>query len=240
MRHVRYALLALGMILPGASFAGDVSALQILGFTPDGGVFAFEDYGIQDGSGFPYASRFYINTATDDFLPNTPIRVRIDDESADLATARTQARSQGEAVVPEATLTANPGFTAGFNAITEYSADPHRLVVNPRPVLPPVDRPVEFRIEELPMGAPADCQGIDDISGFRLVRVDAEPGGQTTLVHEDSSVPASRNCPQGYRIGAVQTFFPESGDPVFAVLIAIRSMGFEGPDYRWIAVTGKL
>ena len=60
MRHVRYALLAIGMILPGASLAGDVSALQILGFTPDGGVFAFEDYGIQDGSGFPYASRFYI------------------------------------------------------------------------------------------------------------------------------------------------------------------------------------
>jgi predicted secreted protein len=240
MRNVRSALLATCLLFPGAGFAGDVSALHIIGFTPDGGVFAFEDYGVQDGSGFPYASRFYINTATDDFLPGTPIRVRIDDESAELATARAQARSQGDAIVAEATLSANPGFTAGFNAITEYSADPYRMVVNPRPVFPPADKRVEFRLEEIPMVAPADCQGIDDIAGFRLVRVDAEPGGQTTLIHEDGSVPASRNCPQGYRIGAVQTFHPESGDPVFAVMIAIRSMGFEGPNYRWIAVTGKL
>jgi predicted secreted protein len=25
----------------------------------------------------------------------------------------------------------------------------------------------------------------------------------------------------------------------YAVLIAVRRFGFEGPDYRWIAVTGK-
>lgn len=240
MRHVRSALLAVAMSLPGASIAGDVSSLNIIGFTPDGGVFAFEDYGIQDGSGFPYSSRFYINTVTDGFLPNTPIRVRIDDESTDLATARAQARTQGEAVVPEATLAANPGFTAGFNAITEYSADPYRIVVNPRPVFPPADRPLEFRLEELPLPSPADCQNFGDIAGFRLVRVNADPGGQTALLHEDSSVPASRNCPQGYRIGGVQTFYPETGEPVFAVLIAVRSVGFEGPNYRWIAVTGRL
>jgi predicted secreted protein len=41
-------------------------------------------------------------------------------------------------------------------------------------------------------------------------------------------------------IGIFQTFYPRSGDPVYAILIAIRSYGFEGPDFRWIAVTGKL
>lgn len=240
MRQVRSALLAVAALWPGISVAGEASTLQILGFTPDGGVFAFEDYGIQDGSGFPYSSRFYINTANDAFLPQTPIRVRIDDESAGLVAARAQARSQGEAVVSEATLAANPGFTAGFNAITEYSADPHRIVVNPRPVFPPIDAPVEFRLETIPMLAPGSCQGSDDIAGFRLVRVDSAPGGQTILLHEDSSVPASRNCPQDYRIGGVQTFHPQSGDPVFAVLIAVRSIGFEGPNHRWIAVTGRL
>ena len=41
-------------------------------------------------------------------------------------------------------------------------------------------------------------------------------------------------------IGIFQTFYPRSGDPVYAILIASRSYGFEGPDFRWIAVTGKL
>ena len=52
---------------PLAAHAGDVAELEILGFTGDGGVFAFEEYGVQDGSGFPYANRYYIDTADDTF-----------------------------------------------------------------------------------------------------------------------------------------------------------------------------
>lgn len=220
--------------------AGDAAELNMLGFTADGGVFAFEEYGIQDGSGFPYANRFYIDVATDSFLPGTPIRARLDDESASLEDARAQARAQGEAIVPEAVLAANRGFTAGFNAITELSADPHRMAVNPRPVVPPIDRPVEFRIEEIALEQPERCEHFGPVVGYRLIRLGATPGETAQLLHEDGSIPASRNCPLGYRIGAVQTFFPEGGDPVFAVVIAIRSVGFEGPDHRWIAVPGRL
>ena len=49
----------------------------------------------------------------------------------------------------------------------------------------------------------------------------------------------SRGCPIGYRIGAVQTFSTDSLS-AYAVLIAVRQYGFEGPDFRWIAVTGRL
>jgi predicted secreted protein len=40
--------------------------------------------------------------------------------------------------------------------------------------------------------------------------------------------------------GGLQTFYPQSGQPAFAVIIAVRGFGFEGPDYRWLAVTGRL
>jgi hypothetical protein len=43
---------------PLVAQAGDAAKLDILGFSKDGGVFAFEEYGVQDGSGFPYANRF--------------------------------------------------------------------------------------------------------------------------------------------------------------------------------------
>ncbi len=223
----------------GAAKAGDAAELEILGFSNDGGVFAFEEYGIQDGSGFPYANRYYIDTDTDTFLKGTPIRVRIDDETASLADARRQARDKGEAVVKQAELAANPGFTAGFNAITELSADPYRMVVNPRPVFPAIDKPLEFRLDILLFGEVAQCHGMGEAVGLRLLRVDASDGGRTQTVHEDKALPQSRNCPTGYSIGAVQTFSTQNRLSHYAVLIAVQQVGFEGPNHRWMAVTGK-
>lgn len=220
------------------AFAGDAAELSILGFSADGSLFGFEEYGVQDGSGFPYANRFYIDTKSDNFVPGTPVRVRLDDEAASVTEARAAAREQGQNVAQDAML--ESGFTAGFNAITELSADPHRLAVNPRPVFPPIDPPVEFRIEEIALEQPENCHGLGEAVGFRLVRTGLAPGEAAQIVHEDTSIPASRNCPLGYRLGAVQTFFPETGAPVYAVLVAVRSLGFEGPNHRWIAIPGKL
>jgi predicted secreted protein len=219
--------------------AGDVAELEILGFTKDGGVFAFEEYGVQDGSGFPYANRYYIDTNDDSFLKGTPIRVRIDDENATLEAARLEARQKGEAIVKQAELTANRGITAGFNPVTELSADPHRMAVNPRPIFSPVDQPLEFRLDEVGLNNTEGCQSQGEINGFRLLRIEAQDGGTTKLLHEDKSIPKSRGCPNGYRIGAVQTFSMDSLSG-YAVLISVRQYGFEGPNFRWIAVTGRL
>ncbi|RST86327.1 DUF2259 domain-containing protein [Aquibium carbonis] len=219
--------------------AGNISALEILGFDADASIFAFEEHGIQDGSGFPYANRFYVDVATDGFVPGSPIRVRIDDENATLEEARSQARTRGQAIVADAELAQNRGYTAGSNAITELSADPHRMAVNPRPVIPPIDTAVEFRLEEYDLEA-TGCENLGPTKGYRLLRVDLAAGGSVSLLHEDSRIPSSRGCPLGYRIGAVQTVHPDTGLPSFAVLIAVRSFGFEGPSYHWIAVAGRL
>ena len=230
------ALLAAGM----AAHAGDTAEVHVLGFSADGSVFAFEQYGVQDGSGFPYAERYYIDTANDSFVAGTPVRVRLDSEDATLAQARAAARKQSQQVISDADLAAHPGFRAGWNAVTELSADPHRLAALPRPVFPPIDAPVEFRLEEVPVSAPDQCRNLGEIVGFRLLRVGTVAGGQTTLVHQDDHIPASRGCPLGYRIGGLVTYYPRSGPPVYALLIAIRQVGFEGPDFRWLAVTGRI
>ena len=224
----------------GAARAGDTATVEILGFSADGGIFAFEEYGVQDGSGFPYANRYYINTTNDSFLPGTPVRVRLDQDGAALAEARAQARAQSQSVINDAILAENRGFTAGWNAVTELSTDPFRLEVNPRPVFPAIDDPLEFRLTELPMPDAAECHGFGEAAGFRLSRIGVAPGTQSDVVHEDTTIPTSRGCPLGYSLAGVQTFHPAGGAPVFAVVIAIRALGFEGPDHRFIAVTGQL
>lgn len=236
----RPAVLALPVAFAGVpAVAGSVAEPEILGFSADASIFAFEEYGIQDGSGFPYANRYYIDVATDGFVSGTPIRVRIDDENASLDQARDRARASGQAIVPDAELAQNRGHTAGINAVTELSADPFRMAVNPRPAIPPIDEAIEFRIEEYALDA-TGCENLGPTMGFRLLRIDLTAGGTVALLHEDARVPSSRGCPLGYRIGAVQTIHPDTGAPAFAVLVAVRSFGFEGPDYRWIAITGRL
>jgi len=238
---LRSALFAAALLAPSFANAGDMANVEILGFSADGKLFAFEEYGVQDGSGFPYANRFYIETHTDGFLPGTPVRVRLDDEQATVNTARAQVKSRSQAIISDEELTQNKGFQAGWNAVTELSADPLRMMVNPRPIVPPLDDPVEFRLEEVSLAPPDGCQEMGDIVGFRLLRIATVPDVDTQIVHEDKSVPSGRGCPLGYRIAGVQTFHPEDGgEPVYAVLIAVRRVGFEGPDHRFLAVTGKL
>lgn len=240
MIRAAIAGLAFTACIAPAALAGDAATLGILGFSAGGKLFTFEEYGVQDGSGFPFANRFYIDTATDSFIAGTPVRVRIDDETASVATARAQAKTAGETVVPDAELEANRGFTAGFNAITELSADPHAMTVNPRPIFPPIDDPLSIRLEEIALPANEPCAILDGpIMGFRLISVGTGPNGVDEILHEDSRVPASRGCPTGYRIGAIQTFGPAAGVAAYAVVIAVERLGFEGPDHRWLAVTRR-
>ncbi|MFZ1680247.1 MAG: DUF2259 domain-containing protein [Rhizobiaceae bacterium] len=231
--------MALGALSPAR--AGDVASRDVIGFSANGGIFAFEEFGVQDGSGFPYANRFYIDTATDRFLPGSPVRVRIDDENANVDEARRQAREKGEAVTSEADFAGNPGYTAGANGIGEWSADPSRMIVNPRPVFPAIDAPLEFRIDAVPAPPEPRCGGTEELRALRVWRVRIGVGAAVELIHDDKGrIPTSRGCPTGYRIAEVRTFFPDGGPAVYALTLAVEGIGFEGPDYRHIALTGLI
>ena len=148
------------------------------------------------GRAFPMPTAITSTPTDDSFLKGTPIRVRLDDENATLDAARLQARQKGEAIVSQAELTANRGITAGFNPVTELSADPHRMVVNPRPIFSPVDQPLEFRLDEIGMNNTEGCESQGEINGFRLLRIEAQDGGQTQLLHEDKSIPQKPRLPE--------------------------------------------
>lgn len=224
---------------PVAAWAGDAAKLDIIGFSKDGGTFAFEEYGVQDGSGFPYANRFYIDTATDKFLAKTPVRVRLDDENSSLENARDKVGRDAQGVTSRSDeeLRANAGNAVASNPVTELSADPFKVKINPRFVFPAIDAALTIQLEEIAVPPSETCQTSSEIKGFRLTLLEDKPDAKPEMLHEDASVPASRGCPLGYSIGAVQTLYPDGGKPVIAVMIAVRGTGFEGPDYRWLAVT---
>jgi predicted secreted protein len=241
MRRFLIGLLAfLGSIAIAA--AGDYADRDIIGFSPDGATFAFEEFGVEDGSGFPYSNIFIIDTATDSWLPGTPFRLRYEDESRSLADLRKEARDKALPLIEQRKIGVR-GTIVASNPATETSADPHRVTFRPRLILPPSDdsgRGLELAEIALPA---ADCPVLAELypaaqsyKGFQLALTEAT--GARNL-HEDTEIPKSRRCPIGYAISDVITHYPEGADPIIAVIVHVYALGFEGPNRRFLAVTTR-
>lgn len=50
------------------AFAVDYARVDVMGFSANGSRFAFEEYGIQDGSGFPYSNIYLFDVDRDAWL----------------------------------------------------------------------------------------------------------------------------------------------------------------------------
>ena len=64
--------------------AGDRALIDYVGFSADFRYFAFEEFGIQDGSGFAYSNIFVVDLATDSWVVGTPVRVQAESETTTL------------------------------------------------------------------------------------------------------------------------------------------------------------
>ena len=225
------ALLALGT---GATHAGDFATLNTIGFSADGKVFAFEQFGTRDGSGFPYSEIFFLDLGRDVFVRPSPVKVTVEDDAATVATARSRAKTRAATLFTRFSPDEHPGLVVADNPPTELSADRLRVTFLPRAIEPSPDRPVELRLREIPLPASAACTAIPDAGrvGYRLSRI---RNGTTVVLHEDRSVPASRNCPISYAISRVAVHQNANGGLQGVALIAVKSFGFEGPDLRYIA-----
>ncbi|WP_417680503.1 DUF2259 domain-containing protein [Roseibium sp.] len=221
--------------------AGDFADIDIIGFSKDGRRFAFEQYGIQDGSGFPYSEVFVIDVQKDSWVKPSPFKFVEQNvpDGIDQDTILGDTRHVAIQAAHDSGLLDGidyPGQTVGANPVTEVSADPHLMVVNPRIAVPAFDDPMEFSIEEYPLEAGKCASYGAQTRGFRLTMLYQ---GMARVLNEDKDLPESRGCPLSYRIERVITRYPDAGPPVFAALILMQTHGFEGPDGRYLAITGR-
>ncbi len=229
-----FALIFALVIAPATSMAGDFAQFRILGFSPDADVFAFEEFGITDGAGFPYSNIFFINTQADEYLPGTPIRVRLE-EAETLAQARAQSMAKAAALMQEHRIAENPGAILAFNPVSEVGVNPHEMTYRTALIDPPFGGPSTIKLESIPFPAPSDCEALtDSYQGFRLTQTLENGEPVDGLLYADKSVPKSRGCVKGYRLGAI---ISAAGNPgMFVAMVEIQTFGFEGNDGRWIAV----
>lgn len=225
------AALAVGSA--GGASAGDRALLDVIGYSPDGRYFAFEEFGIQDGSGFPYANIYVIDIETDGWAPGTPVRVRLDDESASLSDVRQEARAEAEAALAGIKTPVDLWAVVGDG---ERDAGAKTIDFG-RPGYEPGAVLDAWRLDLETFGAQATEPCKDWFGevplGYALTL--SGPDGER-LVHRDERIPRSRGCPFDYRIYAIVAPMDAPDLEAAVAILSIYPGGFEGPDRRFLAV----
>ena len=215
------------------AMAADAADRAIIGFSQDGKYFAFEEYGVQDGSGFPYSSIYIINLESDTWVDGSPIRVVVRDEKATSHDARHQALMEAAPIVEQYGTVQSAKMLAS-NAVGEEVADPHTMAFKRFHNLNTL---WTVKLTHVDLDLPPNCQSLPGIKGFALsVSVDSK---EPTEVYRDETLPKSRGCPENYRLADVIAF-GENETARVVVLVHMLTFGFEGRDARFVAVPVEL
>lgn len=235
------AVFAALVIGSAPALAADGAAFNPIGYSPDSRYFAFEQYGVQDGSGFPYWDVFVVDLKANEWVKGSPYRALIESEEAKPAAAREQARAAAAEALkpltePAELIAANPAteavpererltFDRWYESLGARAGEKSQLGVR-----------FELSVEKIPLPRPPKCpEGDGDSFGVRVSLKDLQTG-TTRVIHEDKTIPDSRNCPAAYDVAAVVA---QSGMPVtdrLVALIGVYARGFEGLNHRFIAV----
>ncbi len=214
--------------------AADASDRAIIGFSMDGRHFAFEEYGVQDGSGFPYADIYIINLKTDKWVKGSPIRVIVRDENATAHTARHQALTEAAPLI-EKYGTVQPAKLLASNAVGERVTSPHAMTFKRFHNLSTL---WTVQLTEIDIEQPGECKPFSPVRGFAL-SAKIEGKEEAVELYRDERLPKSRGCPESYKLADVIAF-GESENARVVVLVHKLTFGFEGRDARFIAVPVKL
>ncbi len=234
-RALAAAALALSLASPGAALAADAAQHRALGYSADGRYFAFEQYGIQDGSGFPYWDIFVLDLEADSWAKGTPVRVVLEAEEDTISSAMKQARAKADPILAQLKI-GEPADVLIANPVTEKVTDRETVAFGVFAAMPDA---YEISVRSLDLPVPKDCSDPDFVpKGMELTLKVTRPGTSLTLAR-DTAIPASRGCPLRYDIEAVYTRsgYEESKD---VAIIGVYTRGFEGEDRRFIAVPFSL
>lgn len=245
--HVaRAALVRLaGSILAGLALvhpvaAADSALINMIGYSEDGAYFAFEQYGIQDGSGFAYSEVFVIDLVSDKWVSGTPVEVQAEDEEAPLNAIRSQAMGKARSFIDKYDIDV-PVQVLALIGDGDASANGTRMNWSTPACCGPQSVQADaFTLVLSTRGASSRepyCQEMTPV-GFALTYQDEE--GRRELHADGDVLPRSRGCTLDYRIYAVvqpyQDYHGDSFTPRRVAVIASYPFGFEGVDRRFMVV----
>jgi predicted secreted protein len=231
------SLVALAISAGAPALAADRANLNMLGYSEDGRYFAFEEYGIHDGSGGNYSSIYVVDLPADKWVYGSPFSVDEGgdmDETPPLSETRAKALAKAQEKLKPLKID-TPAEILALLGDGVPDADGKQMVfANTLCCTPGATQDPRFTLSLTTFPAKLDedyCAEMASV-GYALSFND---GTTTTVLHRDGdSLPRSRGCTLDYRLYAVVAPFEGNGPPV--VVISSYPFGFEGPDRRFLVV----
>jgi predicted secreted protein len=239
---LRVCLLPATLLLAIApALAGDRAQADYLGFSDDGRYFAYEQYGILDGSANLYADVVVIDLVVDKWLKGVPFSAEAEDGTQSLAATRAAALQAAQPVLDRYGITAPVAIAAlnGDGVLGENGLPLDGKVIHfGQPFYAGIQYDYTLTLSQLDAGNSDTCSESADgpYQGFALTLTDNQDK-TTRELHRDAGgqpLPASRGCALNYSIYSIVYPLESEGDPV--ALISIYTQGFEGLDRRFMAV----
>jgi len=235
------ALCAILLALPVV--AGDRAQLNVIGYSKDTQYFAFEEYGVADGSGGAYDHLYVVDLAHDTYVAGSPFKIDTDEDEGTgrpLADVRADVLKLAQPTLTKYAISTPAEVWAQVGDGAGKAADAKTLKWSIPNCCEPgstEDDVFSVTLKTLPMKPTGECASAFDGAtfGFALSYVGH---GQTAEIHRDQSIPKSRGCPVDYRLYAVLSPFPDEGaGPGGRVaIVAAYPFDFEGPSRRFLAV----
>ena len=238
----KLAGMLLMLLLAVPASAGDRAGIRFIAYSDTGRYFAYEEFGIQDGSGFAYAKLYVLDLKVNGWVKGTPFQQVIESETGSIASAVAGVRAKAQPMLAKLGVGA-PADIAALNADGALDTDMRKLRFGrPGNGMASPEQDYQLVLSTIQDGIdPPKCAALGEkyVSGFALTLT---VNGNASEVYRDTAVPESRGCPQDYRLYAVVTpyeslvsFAPDL-TPGMVAIVSVYSMGFDGPDRRFIAV----
>ena len=229
------------VILPANIFAGDYATLNVIGFSMDGKYLAFEEYGVQDGSGFPYSTIFIIDVAKNSYAV-PPVKKQTEKETVTGDAIRLTAKTAAAANMKKFKIVpGNTGKLVVARLITDLNAG------NVKPGNEGKNQKIEFTdyrdssyyereyellLKTSEVKTKACEYASEPVLKFDLMLKETKAKTEKIL-QSDKTLPESRGCSLAYSIQSVYVYKNN-----VAVFLNTYSTGFEGPNMRFLSVTG--
>jgi predicted secreted protein len=251
-------LLALALVAAAPQTrAGDGSAINVLGFSADGRYFAYEQYGEQDGSGSFYSTITAVEIAGDRVVKGMPVAAIMDPDNPALGKEPPEkqlADIRAKAAADAAGILLQLGIAAPGHMVASVRDSRSRSILQPEQVKTamkaatqtvtlPADRfgpdtRLVLRTFDIALPRCQDLVSGEHPNGFGLT---LERRSRPTIhLSRDQTIPVSRGCPETYGIAEAHAFPLPDGSTALAVFIHYFYTSFEGPDRRFIVVTGRV
>jgi len=222
----------------------DVPSLNVIGFSPDGRYFAFEQYGFSTGQGIPYSNMYFVDVEHNDYVTKPIVyEAPSNDVNTDVETLQARVRNRNRIFAQNIFKDLKldyplPGLRVVHHPLTDLGVQNNHVSFTP-------DMPLgglsydkyDLDLSLKRVDKNADCKGMGTPKIFKLSLTHND--GDLQILQQDKRLPISRGCPLNYRIQDVYLYqFKQKR--YISVVINVIFAGFEGQDMRYLVVTGLI